>query len=349
MVKRAKSSLKALLGEAGRKAFERHKNDETRYSSTGQLPPGIEGGIAKLVDCKIDTYKEGNFKGKPYFYAAGVVVRPKEHNGVPVEGLRTQIMEPLCETPNRTRKTVEDHISWVCNELRKLGVDTSELSFDDLEDAIEALREEGPYFRFRTWQGRPTEQFPNPTVRHEWNGRCDFESDESEEEEAVVDETEEPEEEQDIPFGDELDMLADRANDGDEEAMDELVERAKKAGLSQEEVDEMMYWSEVADAIREREKEAKAEEEEPEEELEDEEEEELEDEEEEPGDEEEDEEEEELIPEKGETYYYKPPKARKRIEVEVTAVFHGKQTCNVRSTASGKLYRGVPFTALEVE
>jgi hypothetical protein len=135
------------------------------------LPPGIEGGIAELVDCKFAQHKDGEHKGKWFFYAAGVIKSPPQApNGQKVEGLRTSIMEVLYDTPNRSRKTLDDHLAWVINEFQKLGVDTSGLTFKDLESVAAALKKQGPLFNFRTWIGEPTTDFPNPRVQEQWGG-----------------------------------------------------------------------------------------------------------------------------------------------------------------------------------
>lgn len=178
-----KSGLLGKVGNAIREAHETHKADETVFSAGGDLPAGIEGGIAQLVDCKFDTYKKGDNTGQYYFYAAGVVVEPKvftdeKGNVIPVEGRRTSIMEPLCETPGRTRESIEEHYAWILNELRKLGLDTSGLEADGIEDAVEALRVSGPFFNFRTWKGPKAKTGPykdqEPRVNHVWNGVTEY-------------------------------------------------------------------------------------------------------------------------------------------------------------------------------
>jgi hypothetical protein len=172
--KQVRSELFKKLGTRLQKAHELHKGDETEFSQFGELPPGINGGIAQLVDCKFDTYKKGDLSGNYFFYAAGTVHLPLDHEGIRTEGLRTSIMEPLCDTPNKSRKTVEDHLGWIYNELRKLGLDTENLDFQEIEEAVEDLRRTKPYFRFRTWQGEATEQYPNPRVNHQWGGQVEY-------------------------------------------------------------------------------------------------------------------------------------------------------------------------------
>jgi hypothetical protein len=54
-------------------------------------------------------------------------------------------------------------------------------------------------------------------------------------------------------------------------------------------------------------------------------------------------------PEKEEVYLFKPPRARKAIECEVTAVFPRKKSCNLKSLDDGKVFKGVPFDKLEEE
>lgn len=175
---KVKSSLLAKYGAALQKAHSAHRYDETEYSQFGDLPAGIEGGIAQLVECKFDTYKKGDLIGHYFFYAAGVVVEPKEHADIPIAGLRTSLTEPMCDTPSRGRKTVEEHYQWVLNELRKLGVDTAGMELDDLEATVTALKETAPYFRFRTWKGAKQTTGPykdqEPRTQHSWGGACEY-------------------------------------------------------------------------------------------------------------------------------------------------------------------------------
>lgn len=138
-------------------SYEEYRNEEVEYSSYSDLPGGIENGIARLVDCKIDTVKEGKQSaGEYYFYAAGVVLSPKEHDGAKIEGLRTSVTEMLFDTPGRGRETVEDHFKWVTNLLGQLGIDRTEVDLTDeeqMEQALDHLRTQQPTFRFRTWRG----------------------------------------------------------------------------------------------------------------------------------------------------------------------------------------------------
>ncbi len=159
-------------------AHEKHKSDDTSYDTSGELPP-MEG-VAQLVDCDIRQIKDGNNKGKWMFYAAGVVLSPEyvEHNGVRVKvaGRRTNIMENLFETPeSKSRKTFDDHWAYTLNELRKLGVDTDGLEFEDVEAALVELKESQPTFAFNTRQGKPSTQYPNPRTFHNWNGLTEAE------------------------------------------------------------------------------------------------------------------------------------------------------------------------------
>ncbi len=328
MVRRTrKSGLAAKIGKRAKSSHDAHKDDTTTYSAGGDLPAGIVGGVAQLVDCKFDVFKKGDNKGEYYFYAAGVAKSPKEFEGMHVEGLRTSITEPMCDTPDRARETVEDHYGWVLNELRKLGVDTSELEFEDIEAAVEAVKEERPHFRFRTWQGKPSKQFPNPRVNSDWRGACEFEEEEGEDD--VVDET--TEEEEEAEEGESLDDLAAAAENEEDEksakaAQARLGELAEAVGIDEEAAEAIDTWPGLVEAIRE------ASEEEEEEEVE-------------AGEEEEEEEVE--PPQKGDVFQYKPPKARKAVNVEITAIFTGKRTCNAKNLDTNKLYRSVSWDDLK--
>jgi len=150
-MQKGKSGLVAKLGNRLKTAHEKHKSDETRMGRV-DLPPGLNG-IAQLVDCKFTQIRDDAQQGagEYMFYAAGVVLTPAfSADGQSVKGLRTQISEPLYDTPTRTRKTVDEHVDWIYNELRKLGADTSKISYDELESVAESLKAAAPYFRFRT-------------------------------------------------------------------------------------------------------------------------------------------------------------------------------------------------------
>ncbi len=334
----AKSSLAARLGGKLGKAISSHKDDETTYGNP-QLPDGIEGGVAQLVECKFGDYESGQMKGKPYFLAAGIVMLPKEHDGIPTAGLRTQIgPEPLCETPNRSRKTLDEHIEWVLNVMRQLGIDTTGFDEDSLEPAAEALKEAKPFFRFRTWKGSPTPQFPNPRVNHEWNGLCDYQEGD---EETVVDETadgDEPADDEQIAEaveeadeGEDLDALAKDADGKNQKkaavASARLEELAEAAGVDADDVKNAESWAAVVELIQAADgDEGEGEEGEGEEAA------------------------EEWEPADGEVYKYKPPKSKKAVECEVTKVLAKNQLVNLKNLDDGKtVYKAVKWADLVQE
>lgn len=264
-VQTAKSGVLAKLGDKLRKAHREVRSNEVRYSSGGDLPE-INLGVAQLVECKIDQYKSGDNKDQYFFYAAGIVKEPKESNGIPVEGLRTSIMEPLCETPkSRTRKTIAEHWDNILNELKKLGLEVDGVEADDvINDLIPALKESKPHFRFRTWAGQPTKEYPNPRINHDWKGVCDYEvngdtddgvvdetAEEVEEEvadvEETVDETVETEEVAgDYNADEDVAALGAAADEGDNDAIERLDTLARSLDI---EPDNIPSWSEVAEQI----------------------------------------------------------------------------------------------------
>lgn len=267
------------------------------------LPAGIEGGVAQLTDVHIGTFQSGANKGKPFFYAAGVVVAPesftvtdpasKKSYAVRIKGMRTQLRtEPICDTQSdyeKARKSMKEHWNWVLNELKKLGlenaenIDPNEIVVQLAEDKFESgpvleamLAPDNPiFFRFRTWKGTPTETFPNPTVQHEWRGKCEYSAEEAgesavedetggkpgwekdEEFEAEAEEETEAEAEQEEE-ADELAQLGEAADAKDKDAQKQLQARAKKLKIDPDKLDK---WVDVANAIREAEVPEEAEEE----------------------------------------------------------------------------------------
>lgn len=317
--RKARSGLAARLGEAGRKAVENHKNDDTRLTGGGDLPAGIENGVAQLVQCYFKQYEKGDNVGKDFFYAAGIVKLPTEHEGVPVEGQRTWKREPLYATPTFTRKTVEDHLDWVLNQLRLLGVDTTEVGVGDLEDVVAALEQEQPHFRFRTWKGAKQTEGPfagrEPRVQHDWRGACEYEGDAVED---VVDKTEDESAEDDSePKDDGLDYeaLGEQADAGDEAAQETLTRDAEEAGLDP---DEYPTWVELATALDEGDSDDAP-----------------------PAAEE------DYTPQPQEVWGFKPPRAKKVQQFEIKKVDEGKRTVDIVSLQDGRAYKGISFNLLE--
>src|SRR5690606_26878974 len=121
-------------------AFNKHKEDETDYGAAGNLPAGIEGGIARLSKIEVKEFQTGKLKGKPYMSFTGVVVSPQKFtdsdgNVLDIAGAQTRLMPiPLCNTPDRQKKkSLDDHVADVLNELRKLGVDTAGMDAEDID------------------------------------------------------------------------------------------------------------------------------------------------------------------------------------------------------------------------
>ncbi len=165
--KRQTSGLLGKYRDKIKEGHEQHKGEETEYKSFGDLPEGIEDGIAELRECKFDVHKDGDNKGETYFTIVGIVCEPKTHTytdehkvtrTVKTEGKRFSVIEPLYDTPKRTRKTTQDHIGKIYDYLRRLGVNTKEIDEDSLEETANSLADKSNgtiYFTFRTWRGKP--------------------------------------------------------------------------------------------------------------------------------------------------------------------------------------------------
>lgn len=330
------------------KALKGHAQDETDYGRDYiDLPSGITGGIAKLVEAKLGIYQSGNNEGEKFLHLAGVVLEPKVaiktvrvwENGkvkilssseVTVEGQRTSQTLALCDVTKADGSVndMDGNIESALNELRKVGGKkcTAEIgSEEDLADVLEALKESAPFFRFSTTSSNPTEQYPIERIWENWRGTEGLEDYEPEDTVDVVDATGEEEPEEEETDTEDLAALGEAADKGDDTAEATLSEKAEEVEIDP---NDFPTWAEVATAIEEA----------PEEEDSDDDEE---------GEEEGDEEEEEDDPEKGEVYGYKPPRKRKAVECEVLVVFPRKKTCNLKSLDDGKMFKGVPFSKLE--
>ena len=324
---KGKSSLMKNLGPAGRKAFDTHKKDDTTFDTQAEIPAGIEGGVAQLTACYFAEHKEGDNKGKMFWRAAGIILSPDTYAGKKAKGLPTSIMEVLYDTPNRSRKLMEEHLGFVMNQMRMLGVDTDGLDYDDLETACKALVQAKPIFGFRTWKGEPTPQFKNPSTQSVWQGLVE-ETPTTETEDVVVDDSDDDDDDDDgddEPATDspevDLTALAGAAdNDEDEGAQVKLKELAAAAGLD---IDTLPTWADVANDIEGVEAPAEAEAEAEAEET------------------------SEHVPEKENIYNYTPAGKKNPVECEVIAVFKKNKTVNLRNIDDGKTtYKAVKWGEL---
>lgn len=323
-VKGGKVSVTELLKKKGAaKAFDAHKADETVLGGGGDLPAGIEGGIAQLTTAKLDVHSQDvkENKGEPYLMLAGIVKKPDEH-----VGSRVNILIGLYDKP-RSKKTFEDQVATALNEMRKLGVDTSQLGgIDDWEDALAVLEQEAPFFRFRTWAGEPTKEFPNPRVNTQFRGLAKGFVDTDTTGGAVDDGTGEtnpvPDENviEGSQGGTDWAALAQLADDNqDEDAQAQLKAAGEEHGID---TDAYPTWAEAATAIAEAEAGGGG------------------------GDTGSDtgtvagsvwE------PAKGEMVKFKAKGARKEVEAEITAVF--AKVLNLKTADDGKSHKSIPWTA----
>lgn len=315
------SGLVGHLGSKGQAAYEAHKDDEVVFSKGGDLPAGVVG-VAQLVDLHFGVYgKETRHAGEYFVYMAGVVVSPETHGELRVQGSRTSRIEALCDTPESLskKKTQEDHVAWMLNEFRKLGVEPKDYPnfLQDVEETIApAMVKAAPYFRFRTWSMEGSD-----FVNHDWQGACDY--DEEEGSVSVVDETAEdgglqvdPEELEgdDIPF--DRSALAALADEDDEDAQAQMTDLAETAGLDLNDYLEQT-WVEVDEILTKQEAKTVG-----------------------------DEVEKREDPEKTEVYRYKRPGVRKLTDYEVTAVSTAKKTVTLRSLDDRKVFKDVAWSEL---
>lgn len=174
------------LGAAFIKAHNANKDKPPVKDTGGELPAPFDG-IAKLIECRMQKIAKGKEnEGKIIFYAAGIVQQPEEVEiaGVRyrVQGKRTQVTEPIFDTPSKKRITVDDHIGFVYNILKNLGIPVGKLNPTDVEKTMATIianKDRQPiYFSFRTWKGPKQTTGPyagkEPMVNHVWIEKVDY-------------------------------------------------------------------------------------------------------------------------------------------------------------------------------
>lgn len=119
------------LGAEITKAHNAFKNETPKTGGNLNPQVDIKSGVARLVKVGFQKYKEdvanAALKGKWFFMAQFRIVTPKLAkdelgNVVNIEGDMFSIgPEPMCPTPTRTRKTVQEHFKWVMMQLKVMG------------------------------------------------------------------------------------------------------------------------------------------------------------------------------------------------------------------------------------
>lgn len=171
----AASGKGLLMEKLGQKFVQAHnevKNNEVVYGRM-ELPAGVEG-VARLTKMSVQVGKpDSKIPGQLYWTAQATVISPKRY-----EGYTTDKYEPIAETPNTKRKTIADHMSFIYNEMGKLGVPVSQLNPEQVESAMAQLVKLGPTFAFRTWKGdvQTTGEYAGkePRVQHDWQKRVEY-------------------------------------------------------------------------------------------------------------------------------------------------------------------------------
>lgn len=189
------TSNKALLKlkAKAKGAWNRSRKKEPK-AAMGNLPPNVQGGVARFSSYKIDLDK----KGDPYVVLTGIALEPENVQGKRVS--KTHFIKAGKET------TVEDKLDKLCSDLQLIsGESLDEVDLDAISEFLDSLAKDKPYYGFNTWLGRATKAFPNPQVQIniegpvEWEGEEPEEEEEEEEVDEDTDDEEEDEEEEETP------------------------------------------------------------------------------------------------------------------------------------------------------
>lgn len=190
----AVSGILAKIGPRMAQAWEKNKGNEVELGNV-ELPPGIRGGVAQVMDIGFGIFKTGKQQGKPYFMASARVLAPakfKDADGR-VHRIRNQHTrtspEPLCDTPDRQgRKTLEEHVGHMINILKICGVATETLNLAQVEQVCKAMTAKGSpplYIKFDTFAMKDEETGLLGQTNHKWLCPADASEIEAEEGEEV--------------------------------------------------------------------------------------------------------------------------------------------------------------------
>lgn len=168
--------LMGKFGARAQQAAARTAAAEPEFDSFGDLPAGIVGAVAQLVDCRILPIAEGKKNaGELMFFARAIVKSPAEHDGVMIKGLGTSIMQNLIDDKDANGNPIEgrqmedklvlvqEHVKKIANVQPGVPFDPTPFYAENLEATCTHLKEmsitpvenggKPIHIRFRTWKG----------------------------------------------------------------------------------------------------------------------------------------------------------------------------------------------------
>jgi len=157
----ARPDFVKAMGSSLNKTVKDHARDETVLPTGGQIPAGIDRGIAQLTECYFDKYKTGGNAGKWHFYAVASCLTPETiatPEGVKkCRGLHTRIRMLLDEgKDSKGNVLTRDHnTALIMNRMRILGGDeiiddSVDNGAEELNRACQLLSQAKPKFYFST-------------------------------------------------------------------------------------------------------------------------------------------------------------------------------------------------------
>jgi len=171
----AKSNpINELLAKRNLREETREKKAEAPKAGSN-LPPGIEGGVARVTMIKFPVAKTGTYQGKPMLYSQATLIEPKEVEvfnsegkslGMrQIEGANVQFQSiNICDTTSDYGdRTLEENWARAENHLKLLGIPTEDVDDENFTEAVCGYPEtEDLFVRFRTWSQDPDKDNPNP-------------------------------------------------------------------------------------------------------------------------------------------------------------------------------------------
>ena len=166
-------------------AVRKHANDPTELGRI-DVPPGIKNGVAQVVKVYFGEVQAGKQNaGELFFRAEAVIMEPEfikvDGRQVKCRGLRTSIMEMLCDTATKANPPVAtpkaEHVANVLNEMRKMGANTAGATGASLASLAAAIEQTKPYINFSTSprydqadKDKPVDQRKVTGAWENWNG-----------------------------------------------------------------------------------------------------------------------------------------------------------------------------------